>query len=74
MKLIKKVMLVCVLNFLVWCAANRSISCGGCLPIYLDNQYVAVISSNLERDILKHNKQGAHLCGWKDGQETKHQR
>nr|WP_246787215.1 hypothetical protein [Bartonella taylorii] len=74
MKLIEKVMLVCALNFLVGCAANRSVSCVGWLPIYLDNENVAVISSKLARDILKHNKQGAHLCGWKDGQETKQQR
>ncbi len=57
MKLIEKVMLVCALNFLVGCATNRSICCGGWLPIYLDNKDVEVISSNLARDILKHNKQ-----------------
>nr|WP_081489554.1 hypothetical protein [Bartonella vinsonii] len=74
MKLIKKVMLVCALNFLVGCAANRSVSCVGWLPIYLDKRDVSVISPNLARDILKHNKQGAHLCGWKDGRETKQQR
>ncbi|WP_083859180.1 hypothetical protein [Bartonella florencae] len=71
MKLTKKLMLVCVLLCLVGCAANRSVSCVGWLPIYLDKQDLNAISSNLARDILKHNQQGAHLCGWKDGQETK---
>ncbi len=67
MKLIKKVMLMCVLSFLVGCIANRSTSCGGWLPIYLDQQDVSVISSNLAREILKHNKQGERLCGGEYG-------
>ncbi|WP_081489781.1 hypothetical protein [Candidatus Bartonella washoeensis] len=71
MKLIGKVMVMCVLLCLVGCAANRVISCGGWLPIYLDQQDVAVISPNLARDILKHNKQGAHLCGWRHDETRK---
>ncbi|USP03202.1 hypothetical protein LAJ60_01800 [Bartonella taylorii] len=74
MKLIEKVMLVCTLNFLAGCVANRSVSCGGWLPIYLDMQDVEVTRYYLARDILKRNKQRAHLCDWKDGQETKQQR
>nr|WP_244428944.1 hypothetical protein [Bartonella vinsonii] len=67
-------MVMCALLFLVGCAANRAVSCVGWLPLYLDSHDIAVISPNLARDILKHNKQGAHLCGWKDGRETKQQR
>ncbi|WP_081458162.1 hypothetical protein [Bartonella tribocorum] len=66
MKLIKKVILVCVLLCLVGCGANKSVSCVGWLPIYLDKQDINVISSNLARDILKHNQQGARLCGWQN--------
>nr|WP_142416824.1 hypothetical protein [Bartonella massiliensis] len=66
MKLIKKMMLVCALLCLVGCAANRFVSCVGWLPIYLDHKDVEVISSNLARDILKHNQQGARLCGWQN--------
>nr|WP_246787175.1 hypothetical protein [Bartonella taylorii] len=67
-------MLVCTLNFLAGCVANRFVSCGGWLPIYLDMQDVAVTRYYLARNILKHNKQRAHLCDWKDSQETKQQR
>nr|WP_273754218.1 hypothetical protein [Bartonella sp. MM73XJBT.G] len=66
MKLIKKVMLVCVLLCLVGCAANRSVSCVGWLPIYLDKQDLNALSPNLARDILKHTQQGARLCGWQN--------
>nr|WP_126418250.1 hypothetical protein [Bartonella elizabethae] len=66
MKLIKKLMLVCVLLCLVGCAANRAVSCVGWLPIYLDKQDLTAISPNLARDILKHNQQGARLCGWQN--------
>ncbi|WP_308219241.1 hypothetical protein [Bartonella machadoae] len=44
------------------------------MPIYLDQQDVGVISANLARDILKHNKHGAHLCGWKDEQKSQERR
>nr|WP_081486130.1 hypothetical protein [Bartonella washoeensis] len=71
MKLIRKVMVMCVLLCLIGCAANRDTSCGGWLPIYLDQQDVAVISPNLARDILKHNKQGVHLCGWQHDEKRK---
>ncbi|WP_081489766.1 hypothetical protein [Candidatus Bartonella washoeensis] len=71
MKLTKKVMLVCVLSFLTGCATNERTSCLGWLPIYLNHQDLNVISPNLARDILKHNKQGERLCGWKREQETK---
>ncbi|WP_144756306.1 hypothetical protein, partial [Bartonella saheliensis] len=64
MKLIKKVMVVFGLLCLVGCGTNRSVSCVGWLPIYLDKRDVLVISSNLARDILKHNQQGARSCGW----------
>nr|WP_246464806.1 hypothetical protein [Bartonella phoceensis] len=71
MKLIRKVMLMCVLNFLTGCVTNERISCIGWLPIYLDRRDIDVISSHLARDILKHNEQGERLCGWKSGQKTK---
>ncbi|WP_083871966.1 hypothetical protein [Bartonella rattaustraliani] len=67
MKLIKKMILMCVLSFLTGCAINKSTSCVGWLPIYLEKQDLHVISSNLAREILKHNKQGEYLCGWKHG-------
>ncbi|WP_375706089.1 hypothetical protein, partial [Bartonella sp. AA2SXKL] len=66
-KLIKKVMLMCVLLSLTGCATNKYVSCVGWLPIYLERQDVNVISSNLAREILKHNKQGERMCGWKHG-------
>nr|WP_113760676.1 hypothetical protein [Bartonella washoeensis] len=62
-------MLVCVLSFLTGCATNERTSCLGWLPIYLNHQDLNVISPNLARDILKHNKQGERLCGWKREQE-----
>ncbi|UNE55052.1 hypothetical protein LNM86_04435 [Bartonella machadoae] len=74
MKLIRRVMVMCAVIFLVGCAAKRIESCGGWLPIYLDQQDVGVISANLARDILKHNKHGAHLCGWKDEQKSQERR
>ncbi|WP_081486152.1 hypothetical protein [Bartonella birtlesii] len=68
MKLIKKVILMCVLLSLTGCATNKySSSCVGWLPIYLKQQDLNTISSNLAREILKHNKQGEHVCGWKHG-------
>ncbi|ATP12892.1 hypothetical protein QVL70_06350 [Bartonella henselae] len=67
MKLTKKVMLMCVLSSLVGCAINKRSSCEGWLPIYLERKDLNVISANLAREILKHNKQGEYLCGWKHG-------
>nr|WP_081429730.1 hypothetical protein [Bartonella grahamii] len=68
MKLIKKVMLMCVLLSLTGCATNKYVSsCVGWLPIYLKQQDLNAISSNLAREILKHNKQGERVCGWKHG-------
>ncbi|UTO28679.1 hypothetical protein [Bartonella harrusi] len=68
MKLIKKVILMCVLISLTGCATNKvASSCVGWLPIYLESQDLNSISSNLAREILKHNKQGEYLCGWKHG-------
>nr|WP_081488160.1 hypothetical protein [Bartonella sp. DB5-6] len=68
MKLIKKVMLMCVLLSLIGCATNKyASSCVGWLPIYLKQQDLNAISSNLAREILKHNKQGERVCGWKHG-------
>ncbi|WP_273754709.1 hypothetical protein [Bartonella sp. MM73XJBT.G] len=67
MKLIKKTTLMCALLFLVGCATNKYVSCVGWLPIYLERQDVNVISSNLARDILKHNTLGERLCGWEHG-------
>ncbi|WP_375703696.1 hypothetical protein [Bartonella sp. AD13SXNS] len=68
MKLIKKVILMYVLLSLVGCATNKyASSCVGWLPIYLERQDIDVISSNLAREILKHNKQGERVCGWKHG-------
>ncbi|WP_375673138.1 hypothetical protein [Bartonella sp. TS82HLJMH] len=68
MKLIKKMMLMCVLLSLTGCTTNKYVSsCVGWLPIYLSRQDLNTISSNLAREILKHNKQGQRLCGWKHG-------
>ncbi|WP_273758896.1 hypothetical protein [Bartonella sp. AU55XJBT] len=70
MKLIKKVMLMCVLLSLTGCVTHKyASSCIGWLPIYLDKRDVKVISSNLAREILKHNKQGERLCGWEHGKK-----
>nr|WP_246350096.1 hypothetical protein [Bartonella fuyuanensis] len=68
MKLIKKVILMYALLLLTGCAIktiNESSSCIGWMPIYLDKKDINNISSSLARDILKHNKQGENLCGWK---------
>ncbi|WP_375630870.1 MULTISPECIES: hypothetical protein [unclassified Bartonella] len=68
MKLIKKVMLMCMLLSLTGCATNKyASSCVGWLPIYLSRQDLNAISSNLAREILKHNNLGERLCGWKHG-------
>ncbi|WP_083859155.1 hypothetical protein [Bartonella florencae] len=68
MKLIKKVMLMCVLLSLTGCVTHKyASSCVGWLPIYLSQQDLHVISLSLARDILKHNKLGERLCGWKHG-------
>ncbi|WP_035009075.1 hypothetical protein [Bartonella vinsonii] len=68
MKLIRKVMMMCVLLSLTGCATNKiASSCVGWIPIYLSQQDLNVISSTLARDLLKHNKQGERLCGWKHG-------
>ncbi|QEE08588.1 hypothetical protein D1093_07605 [Bartonella kosoyi] len=67
MKLIRKVMLMCVLLSLAGCVTNKYVSCVGWLPIYLERKDVNVISSSLAREILKHNKQGERVCGWKHG-------
>ncbi len=64
-------MLMCALSFLAGCATNERTSCIGWLPIYLNRQDINVISSNLARDILKHNKQGERLCGWRDKRKIK---
>nr|WP_144751265.1 hypothetical protein [Bartonella saheliensis] len=69
MKLIKKVMLMCVVSSLVGCGTNKYVSCVGWLPIYLSQQDLHVISLGLAREILKHNKQGERLCGWKHDQK-----
>ncbi|MCZ2203984.1 hypothetical protein NPX98_03695 [Bartonella sp. A5(2022)] len=71
MTLTRKVMLMCALSFLPGCATNDYVSCVGWSAIYLDQQDLKTISSDLARDILKHNKQGEYLCGWKHGQKTK---
>ncbi|MCZ2158650.1 hypothetical protein NPX99_05080 [Bartonella sp. 220] len=63
MTLIKKVMLMCVLISLTGCATNKvAYSCVGWLPIYLESQDLNTISSNLAREILKHNMQDEYLC------------
>ncbi|QUG72490.1 hypothetical protein FOL54_06050 [Bartonella quintana] len=69
MKLTKKVILMCVLNSLTGCAINEPSSCGGWLPIYLNRKDLNIISTNLAREILKHNKQGERLCGWEHGEK-----
>ncbi len=56
MKLTRKVMVLCVLNFLIGCVTNERSACVGWMPIYLDCKDLNVISSSLARDILKHNK------------------
>nr|WP_081486269.1 hypothetical protein [Bartonella doshiae] len=71
MKLTEKMILMCVLSFLTGCATNEhSSSCIGWLPIYLNRQDLNAISTDLARDILKHNKQGEHLCGWQHDQKN----
>lgn len=60
-----------VINFLTACATNKQAFCMEWLPIYLNRQDINVISPNLAKDILKHNKQGERLCAWKLGQKTK---
>nr|WP_246464848.1 hypothetical protein [Bartonella phoceensis] len=70
MKLIRKVMLMCVLLSLTGCMTNKyTASCVGWLPIYLSRQDLSVISFGLAREILKHNRLGERLCGWKHGQK-----
>ncbi|MFT4320660.1 hypothetical protein [Bartonella bacilliformis] len=71
MRLIRKVMLMYVLVSLSGCAINERFSCVGWLPIYLEHQDLDVISTNLAKDILKHNTQGERLCGWQRGKKTK---
>nr|WP_246257453.1 hypothetical protein [Bartonella gabonensis] len=70
MKLIKKVMPMCALLLTTGCVIktiHEPSSCVGWMPIYLEQNDLKNISSNLARDILKHNKQGESLCGWKHG-------
>nr|WP_039952523.1 hypothetical protein [Bartonella melophagi] len=68
MKLTRKVMWIYALICLTGCATNKyDSSCLGWLPIYLQQKDYNVISSNLARELLKHNKQGEILCGWKHG-------
>ncbi|ATP12398.1 hypothetical protein QVL70_04880 [Bartonella henselae] len=73
MKLIRKVMPMCVLIFLSGCA-SRSFSCIGWSQLYLDQKDLTVISINLAKQILKHNKYGEQLCGWKQVQKVKTQK
>nr|WP_034990088.1 MULTISPECIES: hypothetical protein [Bartonella] len=65
MKLIRNMTMIYVLLFLTGCATNKYTSCVGWLPIYLDRKDLNAISSNLARDILKHNEHGKQLCEWK---------
>nr|WP_078674261.1 hypothetical protein [Bartonella elizabethae] len=68
MKLIKKVMPMCALLLFTGCAIKTiNEPCVGWMPIYLEQKDLTNISSNLAREILKHNKQGEGLCGWKHG-------
>nr|WP_083832829.1 hypothetical protein [Bartonella melophagi] len=67
MRLTKNTMMMCVLLFLTGCARNEYTSCLGWMPIYLERQDLNAISSNLARELLKHNKQGEILCGWRHG-------
>ncbi len=61
-------MIMCVMLSLTGCATNKvASSCVGWTPIYLSQQDLNVISATLARDLLKHNKQGERLCGWKHG-------
>ncbi|ALE03523.1 hypothetical protein PU02_0709 [Bartonella ancashensis] len=60
-----------MLSFLNGCASNERASCVGWLPIYLERQDLDVISQNLAKDLLKHNKQGERMCGWQHGKKTK---
>ncbi|ABM44467.1 hypothetical protein BbINS_05557 [Bartonella bacilliformis INS] len=46
----------------------------GWLPIYLERQDLEVISSNVVKDLLKHNKQGGRyvwLAAWQEDKITK---
>ncbi|ALE02844.1 hypothetical protein PU02_0030 [Bartonella ancashensis] len=60
-----------MLIFLNGCATNEQTSCIGWLPIYLERQDLDMMSPNLARDLLKHNKQGEDMCGWQHGKKTK---
>lgn len=63
-------MLMCVLLSLTGCVTHKYVSfCVGWLPIYLDKRDVDVISLNLAKEILKHNKQGERLCRWEHGKK-----
>nr|WP_035464466.1 hypothetical protein [Bartonella bovis] len=65
MRLTRNMMMMCTLISLSGCARNEYVSCVGWMPIYLERQDLNAISSNLARDILKHNQHGKRLCGWK---------
>ncbi len=61
---------MCALLSLTGCVTHKyASSCVGWLPIYLSQHDLYVISSNLAREILKHNKQGERLCGWEHGKK-----
>ncbi|ALE04156.1 hypothetical protein [Bartonella ancashensis] len=71
MRLTEKVMLMYVLIFLNGCATNERAFCTGWLPIYLERYDLDMIGPNLARDLLKHNKQGEHMCDWQHGKKIK---
>nr|WP_102830392.1 hypothetical protein [Bartonella bovis] len=71
MRLTRNMIMMCTLISLTGCGINENSSCLGWMPIYLERQDLNAISSNLARDILKHNQHGKHLCGWKPVNKTK---
>ncbi|WP_455479924.1 hypothetical protein V4B17_02535 [Bartonella sp. B23] len=70
MRLTRKVILMCVLILSSGYLTNGCAACVGWIQIYLEKQYATAISSNLARDILKHNQQGERLCRWKHGKKN----
>nr|WP_081632691.1 hypothetical protein [Bartonella bovis] len=65
MRLTRNMIMMCTLISLTGCEINENSSCLGWRPVYLDQKDYNKISSNLARDILKHNEHGKQLCGWK---------
>ncbi len=62
-----KVIALVGLLALAGCTATGGSYCSIAKPIRPTAEDVNVISDQLVQDVLTHNKQGAALCGWKQG-------